>query len=161
MVEATSRITPIDDDYETCEMTFTELKIYGVSLDPDFITAHLCIQPTQSQTKGEVRVGHGGRKGEIGIGGWFFSSEGRVPSKDLRTHLDWLLARLLPVKNKIISLQNQEDIKMGINCIWWSAFGDGGPTLWPEQMGVLADLNLECSFDISFFGNEDEYPDRP
>ena len=30
-----------------------------------------------------------------------------------------------------------------------------GPTLWPEQMQPMADLNLECSFDISFFGDDD------
>jgi hypothetical protein len=160
MMAATSHITPIDDHYETCEMTFAEFRIYGASLDLDFVSAYLGIQPTQSQTKGEVRVGHEGRESEIGTGGWFLSSEGHIHSKDLRRHLDWLLARLLLVKDKIIFLQNQEDIKMGVNCIWWSAFGDGGPTLWPEQMGTLADLNLECSFDISFFGNEEEYPDR-
>ena len=36
---------------------------------------------------------------------------------------------------------------MSVNCIWWSR-GTGGPTIWPEQMAVLAKLNLELSFDI-------------
>jgi hypothetical protein len=43
---------------------------------------------------------------------------------------------------------------MRVNCVWWSAAGHGGPTLWPEQMAALAALNLECSFDVYFFGDE-------
>ncbi|WP_276207925.1 hypothetical protein [Vibrio neptunius] len=36
---------------------------------------------------------------------------------------------------------------MTVNCNWWSS-GSAGPTLWPEQMSILAKLNLECAFDI-------------
>jgi hypothetical protein len=54
---------------------------------------------------------------------------------------------------------------MTVQRIWWSATGQGGPTLWPEQMRLLAELNLECSFDVSFFGDEgkrgDNSLDRP
>ena len=70
-------------------------------------------------------------------------------------HLVWLLKQLVPAKEQILALQEKAGITMGVNCIWWSAFGDGGPTLWPEQMRGLADLNLECSFDVAFFGEED------
>ena len=45
---------------------------------------------------------------------------------------------------------------MTVQCIWWSATGQGGPTLWPEQMRLLAALNPECSFDVSLFGDEGE-----
>lgn len=44
---------------------------------------------------------------------------------------------------------------MSVDCIWWSASGGGGPTLWPEQMACMAALNLECSFDISFYGPDE------
>jgi hypothetical protein len=49
-------------------------------------------------------------------------------------------------------LQNEQDLKMAVSCIWWSKAGDGGPVLWPEQMVVLADLNLECGFELAFYG---------
>ena len=55
-----------------------------------------------------------------------------------------------------MALQEMEGVRMGVDCIWWSAYGDGGPTLWPEQMHLLADLNLECSFSVSFFGDDEE-----
>ena len=43
---------------------------------------------------------------------------------------------------------------MGIDCRWESRGGQGGPTLWPEQMRAMADLDLECSFYIEFYGEE-------
>jgi hypothetical protein len=118
------------------------------------VTSHLGIEPTKSQKKGEVKRSSRGFERTIKKGGWFLSSEDHVDSKDIRRHLDWLLARLLPVKDQLLSLQATEGIIMSVNCIWWSAFAEGGPTLWPEQMRLLADLNLECGFDIAFFGED-------
>lgn len=150
MTRDSSYLTPIDDKYETCEKTYAEIKIYGDDLDPNAVTIDLGISPSGSQKKGEVRRGAGDQETHIVSGGWFLSSDGHVKSKDLRRHLDWLLARLLPAKERILALQDRKGIKMSVDCVWWSAFGDGGPTLWPQQMRGLADLNLECSFDLSF-----------
>jgi len=151
-----SRRTPYDDRYPTCERVLAKLRIYGVDLDPATVTEQLQIEPTESQKKGEVRTNSLGRQRSPKIGGWFLSSEDKVASKDLRRHLDWLLQLLTPRADAICALQDTEGITMMVDCIWWSAHGDGGPTLWPEQMRALADLNLECSFDISFFGEDDE-----
>jgi len=156
VVHNASHITPMNDEYETCERTIAELRIYGDDLEPDFVTMHLGINPSRSQKRGEIRQSFGGGESQVKIGGWFLSSEQHVQSRDLRRHLDWLLAQLIPAKKEILALQEQKSIVMGVNCIWWSAFGDGGPTLWPEQMRLLADLNLECSFDISFFGESED-----
>lgn len=87
---------------------------------------------------------------------WFLSSEQNVNSRDLRRHLDWLLARLAPAGEALRRLQQEQDVRMSVICIWWSAHGGGGPTLWPEQMKVMAELGLECGFEVAFFGNEDE-----
>jgi hypothetical protein len=157
MRQHASRQTPVNDAYPTCKRTVAELRIYGGALDPHAIAAHLGVQPSGTQMKGEVRAGFRGREVTARIGGWFLSSEEWVSSKDLRRHLDWLLDRLMPAKPALLALQQEEGIAMGVNCIWWSAFGEGGPTLWPEQMRLLAELNLECSFDVSFLEvKEDE-----
>jgi hypothetical protein len=153
-----SRLTPIDDAYETCERTLATLRIGGEELDPTFVTSHLGIQPTKSQKKGEIKTNSRGFERTIKKGGWFLSSEDHVNSKDIRRHLDWLLTRLAPVKDQLRALQEIEGITMDVNCIWWSA-GDGGPTLWPEQMRLLAELNLECGFYISFYGDEERSSD--
>lgn len=150
-----SRVTPINDDYPTCERTSAELRIYTGSFDPTEVTTHLRIEPSQVQKLGEVRKGFRSRERTIKLGGWFLSSEGQVQSRDLRRHLDWLLERLMPAKADLILFQEQGNIQMGVHCIWWSVAGEGGPTLWPEQMRALADLNLECSLDVAFFGSEE------
>ena len=147
-----SRITPYDAEYATCERTLATLRIYGDDLDPAIVTERLGILSTSSQKKGETRTNSLGRQRTIKIGGWFLSSEGNVQSKDLRHHLDWLLGQILPRADALRVLQEMDGITMNVNCIWWSAAGGGGPTLWPEQMRGLADMNLECSFDFSFYG---------
>ena len=149
-----SRLTPINDNYETCERTLAKLRIYGDKLDPGSITAVLGIEPTDSQSKGEIKKNSRGVGREAKIAGWFLSSEGHVQSKDVRKHLDWLLAKLLPVKDKLHAIQETEDLVMGVTCVWWSVGGDGGPTLWPEQMSLLAELNLECGFEVAFYEDE-------
>jgi hypothetical protein len=85
---------------------------------------------------------------------WALSSEPHVKSKDVRAHLDWLLAQLSNSHQGLLDLQ-QGEVVMGVNCPWWSLGGHGGPTLWPEQMRRLADLNLECSFDVQFYPEDD------
>ncbi len=149
-----SRLTPINDAYETCERTLAKLRIYGHRLDPGSITTLLGIEATNSQSKGEIKKNSRGVGREAKIGGWFLSSEGHVQSKDVRRHLDWLLARLFPVKDKLRAIQEAEDVVMAVTCVWWSAAGDGGPTLWPEQMSLLAELNLECGFEVAFYEEE-------
>lgn len=152
MNKFSSRRTPYDDLYATCEFTYAELRIYPGTLDPISVTQSLGIPPTSTMTKGERTVNSLGRERIHPKNGWFLSSEKEVLSKDVRRHLDWLLNKLEPARYELEMLQQTPEVRMDINCIWWSAYAQGGPTLWPEQMAKLAELNLECGFDISFYG---------
>ncbi|WP_394833962.1 DUF4279 domain-containing protein [Pendulispora rubella] len=148
-----SRRTPYDDNYETCLETRTVFTVYPKRISPDELTRRLGLEPSSTQRAGEARTNSLGRQRVVPVNGWFLSSEGHVTSNDLRRHLDWLLAKLQPVNAAISALQNEVDVSMSVNCIWWSR-GSGGPTLWPEQMLALANLDLECAFDI-YFVDED------
>ncbi|UXM95623.1 DUF4279 domain-containing protein [Bartonella sp. HY329] len=86
---------------------------------------------------------------------WELSSENFVNSLDIRRHLDWLLNELKPSKNYLLHLQRDEKIQMYVKGIWWSKYGDGGPMIWPEHMALLAEMNLELGFEISFFGKDE------
>lgn len=147
--------TPYDDGYATCERTLATLRIYGHDLDPSQITNRLGIEPTRSQRGGEVFTNSIGQQRIANLGGWFLSSEGQVDSRDLRRHLDWLLNLLGPRAEALRSIQAIDGVWMDVNCIWWSKHGDGGPTLSPEQVRGLADLDLECGFEIAFYGEDD------
>ena len=155
MREVASRRTPYNDSYPTCERTCAELLIYPGAMDPVLVSKRLELEPTLLQRAGDRSRNSLGRERVTAVNGWFLSSEGRSSSMDLRRHLDWLLERLVPKRNAVLALQQIEGLKMGVNCIWWSAQGQGGPTLWPEQMRSLADLDLECSFDVSCYGDDD------
>lgn len=157
MTESTSlrsRRTPYDDTYESCERTYAELRIYTGAMEPHLVTNRLGIAPTSTQVKGESKANSLGRVREVNLNGWFLSSDGKSSSMDVRRHLDWLLDKIEPVGQRILDLQEVAGVTMVVNCVWWSASGQGGPTLWPEQMQQLAGLNLECGFEIAFFGGE-------
>jgi len=151
-----SRRTPYDDEYETCLETRAKLLIYPGELHPDEITRRLGLVPTEANVAGKVRVNRLGREHVVKISGWFLSSEGHVESKELRRHLDWLLALLRPARAALLELQSMRGVTMGIDCVWTSRSGHGGPTLWPEQMHEMAALGLECSFDVYFFGDDQQ-----
>jgi hypothetical protein len=149
------RLVPYDDDYETCERTVAKLRIYGVALDLKKVTEHLCVEPSSSHS------GKNDSGGRVGASrpeqsAWILSSEGHVASKDLRRHLDWLLDQIAPAAEGLRLVQSMEGVTTNVNCVWWSASGDGGPVLWPKQMRRLAELDLECSFDFAFYEQGDD-----
>jgi hypothetical protein len=125
-------------------------------MHPSRVTELLGVSPTRQVVAGEVSPPNSlGRKRVGKINGWFLSSEGHVESKDVRRHLDWLLAKLQQNPEALRKLQSAPGVRMSVECVWWSRYGDGGPTLWPEQMQALAALNLECGFDFAYYGAEE------
>lgn len=149
-----NRITPRDKMYSSCEETRVKLLIYPKSESVSDITSLLAMEPTSAANKGAISTNSLGKERIIQSSYWMLSSEHCIESKDLRDHLDWLLDKLEEKSVGLKSIQNLEGIKLTISCVWWSAFGHGGPVLWPEQMRRMADLDLECSFDVYFFGDE-------
>lgn len=143
------------DNYETCERTVVELRMYSDGLSPVEISHCLSIEPSSSVTKGRVLTsGMDGRQRVGQINSWILSSEEHIKSLDPRRHLDWLLDQLNAVKNALLELQRSPEITMYVTCIWWSAFGNDGPRFWARQLTNLGELGLEMEMDVSFFGTE-------
>jgi hypothetical protein len=138
-----------DSDYQTCKRTYVTLRIYPNSLDPTEVTKRLRIEPTHWQRRGESQKA-GNRPAKLH--GWFLSSNGEVESRDVRSHLDWLLSRITPQADAILALQ-RVGCRMDVSCYWVSALGHGGPSVRPAQMGELARLELELWFDV-YLGGE-------
>jgi hypothetical protein len=129
-----------DDDYSTCAKTFATLRIYGVR--PDEVTQWLGLSPTSMQIQGQASDGR-----RVSVDGWFLSTELQVASRDLRRHLDWLLANISPVATALSELKAQA-AKVDVFCYWLSAHGQGGPTFSPQQMKLLGELGLELGLDV-------------
>jgi len=107
-------------------------------MEPGHITTILQVDPSKSQWEDNDSA-H--------LNGWFLSSKSRIDSRDVRRHVDWLLERISNKRREVLSLQSQVGIWMDVFCYWRSAQGQGGPTLSPKQMRILADLNLKIGFD--------------
>ena len=150
MINIDSRITPFDSSFETCEKCFARLMIFPDGNHPDEITNLLGISPSKINIAGERIETSRGTTRYVKYSAWFLSSEDSVDSKDLRDHIDWITEKLNSRFERWRDIQNMEGIKLTLKCVWLSKLGHGGPVLWPEQMKVLADLNLECAFDIYF-----------
>ena len=134
-----------------CERTCAKLLIYSPTLTPAAMTQLLGgLQPTSEVLARAPEQGYPGR-----AHGWFLSSENAVSSKDLRAHLDWLTNTLIPSRLFLKDLQQHEGTRMYVHCPWWGRYNSGGPSLWPEQMRALADLNLECAIDFAYHGAEE------
>jgi hypothetical protein len=147
-----SRYLPVNDSDPSCSLTYATLCIYFI--DPDIVTQKLGISPTLRQKKGSPSTLPNG-KTKIGVtNSWLLISEYSVSSKDVRTHLNWLLDKIVPVEDQVRGLQQIPDVKMFIKCLWFSADGGGGPVIWPEQMEKIARLNLELNFSFAYYGDE-------
>lgn len=145
-----SRITPIAPNFESCVECFSRLTIYPGARHPDVITNMLNIQPTMINVVGDKVTNTRGRTREVMVSGWFLSTENIVVSKDIRQHIDWLVQAIRPRSRALKEIQEMSDMKITLRCVWFSLSGHSGPVLWPEQMKALAELDLECSFDIYF-----------
>lgn len=148
-----SRITSVSSDFETCAECFARLMIYPGNRHPDEITELLNIQPTLTNVAGSSIVNSRGLTRKIKESGWFLDTENFVSSKDIRDHIDWLTKIIMPQRSALKIIQEMNDVKMTLKCVWFSLLGHSGPVLWPEQMRALADLDLECSFDV-YFAND-------
>jgi hypothetical protein len=146
------RLTPINPLYPSCERVCAQLVVYPDSLTSEDVTGILECDPTDAVNRGDIRNTSGKVYPKTV---WALSSEQSVISKDLRDHVDWLLSTVALSESKSQKLATDEGLRLAVKCIWWSKSGTGGPTLWPEQMSALANFDLECTFDICFFGDGD------
>lgn len=155
MSKISSRFTPIKDEDPECDRTEVTIAIYNI--DPELITNKLGIVPTRSQKIGKPRIMPSSVERMGKVNSWLLSSEDSyISSKDIRTHLDWVLDKLEPARTQLHEIQQLPEVKMVLRCPWWSKHGGGGPTLWPEQMERMARLNLECSFEFAYYEDDDE-----
>lgn len=141
-----SRRTPVDVDYPSCDLTYVEFVVY---IEGKFISVSdiLGMNPTNSQKVSDLIINKRGIEREAKSTYWCLSSEEKVVSKDIRHHLNWLLNILVDKKKDIFNIQKFKGVNMNVNGIWFAA-SNGGPTIWPEQMKTLSDLNLEFSISL-------------
>lgn len=138
------------DDYATCAETYVTLCVYPPdTLDPVEVTARLGVEPSKSFRAGELQPTSSPRAlaRAWSRSGWFLTSKGAVASRDVRRHIDWLLDRIGERPLAFAELRSA-GCETVLSCFWAAARGHGGPMLWPDQLGRLAECGLELWFDV-------------
>ncbi len=148
-----------DDAFAACARTHATLRVVSGDVDPDEVTRALGVEPDAAQRRGDPADRRGLRR--VLLNTWSLSSQGKVESRDLRRHLDWLLERLGPDAGPALARLRAAAGTADVTCYWLSATGSGGPLLGPAQTRRLADLGLDVWFDVYFGGSSEPAAARP
>jgi hypothetical protein len=148
-----------NDSYPTCELTHATVRVYSDTISPEDMASTLRVTPTSMQWKGDVRNPNGRRPVTLKLNALFVGSEGHVESLDATRHIDWVLDRFegrAPELASLIATGARADLR----CFWVSASGHGGPTLSPQQCKRIAELGVDCWFDVYVGGDDEEHPSQ-
>lgn len=128
------------DEYPTCANTRATFRLFWRG-DPALrdVTALLGREPTD-------RSDHATRGRS-----WRLSTRDAVSSRDVRVHVDWLLAWLSPRAAEVAQLR-ERGLRADIFCYWLSKHGHGGPMLSAPQLTGLAALEMDIGFDVYWVG---------
>jgi hypothetical protein len=138
------------DSYQTCDKTYSSLRVFSDDIAPDEITNLLQIEPTETFRKGES---HSKGRLQRKANGWFYSTKKLSDSKDTRRHIDLILAAL-DGKGEVVKQLHLKGCKIDINSYWVST-GQGGPWLMPPQMVKLGALGISVWWDIYFHSKKE------
>jgi hypothetical protein len=119
------------------------------SLDPEAVTKTLGISASRHACRGDERRNFNGDV--IGVhecGWWKLSSKDVVVSKDINDHFRFLLDRLLPFREEIISFAEGGETYFDV--LWESTYlyAGTGPLLDAASIAGAAALHAGMGFDI-------------
>src|SRR5258708_6300525 len=126
----------------------------GVLPDATVVTKALGIEPTRSHNAGEA---HGSlRPIPWKHGQWALESQ--LPeASELEAHLDWLLARLLPVRDRVLTvLAADQRLRASFFCGLWMSNENEGLELSPRLLEGISSLSAELDLDIYYEGDSPE-----
>lgn len=123
----------------------------AAELSPDFVTNKLNIMPDAQSYRGEVKRNADGQElGRNKTGYWKISSTGRVSSKDINDHFDYLLGILLPNRDSINEIARQSGAEMFFDVLWESSylFSGTGPIISGQTICGISEFGASINFDI-------------
>jgi hypothetical protein len=129
--------------------------IYSETLAPEEITSRLDLQPTKTAEKGVKYGKRTGTRYDVPRHMWQLSSESHVSAVDLTSHLDWLLSRLFPIRERLRVLRDSGEIQCVLVGVVWTA-GTGAYIRLPTHlMEMLVALDLQLDLEFADYGEDD------
>ena len=143
-----------EDDYPTCLETYATLRVFSDALSPAEISQAIGKDPTSSFRTGERRTSFAGAKNpNHATNGWFYSTKSVSKSRDCRRHLD-LLAEAVLRTPEVLAKLRERGCTMDVTIFY--VYTQGGPTLSPGQMRVLADAGIDVWWDLYRDGGDED-----
>ncbi|HND49781.1 MAG TPA: DUF4279 domain-containing protein [Anaerolineales bacterium] len=122
--------------------------ISGENLNPEKISDALGIESDVSANRGDPKIVYGKTIGLYKKGFWRVHTKGKVESKDINDHLNFLLAILLPRTDAILELAENGETYFDV--LWESTYlyAGTGPLISKECLSGIGKLNASMGFDI-------------
>jgi hypothetical protein len=128
-----------------------EFCLSAFELEPATITDWTGIQPDKMARRGDERRNY---KGDLlaphDEGFWAISSAGKVHSKDINDHLNFLLELLLPHRETLLRVINEINGEAYFDVLWTSSYlyAGTGPIISREALQGMSNLGASIGFDI-------------
>jgi hypothetical protein len=126
------------------------LRISGQTLEPSAITSELGMEPTQIRIKGQPRPS-GGSTWDESL--WEYEAKARGGRRDWDSLEEGLRALFSSFASRQTTLREyQQRFKVSVFCGHFTSSFNGGPTLSPSLLEVLADFGVELFLDTYWLG---------
>lgn len=152
MTVATSTVK---DDRTPPMRVAVQVMVYSESLAPAEITARLGLEPTATAEKG---VKHGKRTNtaiDVPRNMWQLSSESHGLGADLTSHLEWVLSKLSPARERLRALRDDGSIQCALVGVVWTSGTSVHVRLPTRLMEMLVALQLEFQLEFADYGQDD------
>ena len=123
----------------------------ATDLDPDEVTEMTGLTPDESAKRGDERRNY---KGQLITphkeGFWIISSQGKVESKDINDHFDFLLDILLPHRKTFLQIIDELNGETYFDVLWTSSYlyAGTGPLISRQALRGISELGASMGFDI-------------
>jgi len=132
-----------DNEYS---YVYVKISIRGKGLIPQEVTNSLGLTPSISFSQGDYRNKTDKWKHNY----WSFSSQDKIQSLDLASHLEWIINQIEPVKAKFLEILNKNDIAAEIRCFWILPSDHEALSLNVDLIKKIADLGIKMEIDIHY-----------
>ncbi len=123
---------------------FATFILRGKGLNPQEVTDSLGVNPSKSFKRGDWRT----ETERWTRNFWSLTSQDKIQSDDLSTHIEWLLNQFEQVNNKLIEILKRDGVESEISCFWIFPTEHEELEISSELLSRIASLGVNLNFDI-------------
>lgn len=129
--------------------------VYSEALTAEEIESRLNLSPSETQEKGPKYGKRTGTRVDVPRHMWQLSSELNVSEMDFSSHLDWVLAKLFSVRERLQALRDSAEVECFLVGVVWTSGTSAHVRLSVHHLEILAALRLEFRLEFADYGDDD------